>query len=236
MVSWRSTSLILHTSWTALGDYLVALWAFNDSYPEGVRATLTIHVAEVYYVAANSGNPVAPYTSWATAATNIQDALDVAPPGATIFVTNGIYAPVRVNTPLTLRSVNGPDVTVIDGGGAMRCLYLTNDTVMVGFTLTNGVDGNGGGVYCESSSAVLTNCVITGNRAVYVVGGGTGGGAYGGTLNNCTLTGNSAYDGGGGAGAYGSTLNNCTLTGNSPAWAAGRVATLTCHARSTTAR
>ena len=48
---------------------------------------------------------------------------------------------------------------------------------------------NGGGVYCESTSAVLSNCVLTGNSA------GDGGGAYGGTLNNCTLTGNSAPSG-----------------------------------------
>ena len=34
-----------HT-WTAPGDYPVSLWAYNDSYPEGVSATLTIHVEE----------------------------------------------------------------------------------------------------------------------------------------------------------------------------------------------
>jgi PKD domain len=195
-------------AWTALGDYLVALWAFNDSYPGGVSATLTVHVEEgPHYVAATSGNPVAPYTNWATAATNIQDAVDVAGAGGTVFVTNGIYAPVEVNKPLVFRSVNGPDVTVIDGGGAVRCVYLTRDAVMVGFTLTHGVAGAGGGVYCESTSSVLTNCVLTGN---------SGGGAYGGTLNNCTLTGNSAIgyaDMGGGA--EDCTLNNCALTGNS---------------------
>jgi len=198
-----------HT-WTAPGDYVVALWAFNDSYPGGVSATVTVHVVEgVYYVAASSGNPAAPYTSWATAATNIQDAVDVAPPGATILVTNGVYAPVTVNTPLTLQSVNGPDFTMIDGGGAVRCLYLTNNAVLVGFTLTNGLayEDSGGGVYCEYN-AVLFNCVLTGNSA------GWGGGAYGGTLNNCTLTGNLCNQGDGG-GAYDSTLNNCTLTRNS---------------------
>ena len=218
-----------HT-WAAQGDYLVALWAFSDSYPGGVSATVTIYIDEgVHYVVANSGNPVAPYTSWATAATNIQDAVDVVGAGATIFVTNGTYAAggrttpatgdgvtnrVAVDKPLTVRSVNGPEVTVIQGqmpgatNGYMRCVYLTNAATLMGFTLTNGVAGNGGGVWCESTSAVLSNCMLTGNSAGVP---GDGGGAYGGTLNNCTLTGNSAHYGGG---AYGGTLNNCTLTGN----------------------
>ena len=71
-----------------------------------------------------------------------------------MLVTNGIYQRgpggskwrlttcVAVNKPVTLRSINGPGVTVIDGGGAAQCLYLTNDAVMVGFTLTNGVAYN----------------------------------------------------------------------------------------------
>jgi hypothetical protein len=134
------------------------------------------------YVNVNNANPTPPYTSWDTAATNIQDAVDVAGAGDEIVVTNGTYAPVTVNTPLMVQSVNGPNVTVIDGGVWEECLYLANDAVMVGFTLTNGV----GGVYCESASAVLTNCVLIGNSAPY----GFGGGAYGGTLNNCTLSGN----------------------------------------------
>jgi hypothetical protein len=106
-------------------------------------------------------------------------------------------------------------MTVIQGqmpgvtNGYMRCVYLTNAATLVGFTLTNGVAGVGAGVYCESTSAVLSNCVLSGNSAT----NGSGGGAYGGTLNNCTLTGNSASWGGGGAESC--ALNNCALTGNS---------------------
>jgi hypothetical protein len=172
-------------------------------------ATISTTHATVLYVNVNSATPAPPYTTWATAATNIQDAANAAGSGDEIVVTNGTYTPVTVNTPLLVQSVNGPGGTVIDGGGAAPCVYLTNNAVLVGFTLTNG----SGGVYCEDASAVVSNCVLTGNSS------DVGGGAYGGTLNNCTLTGNSAisilYFGGYGGGAYGSTLNNCTLTGNS---------------------
>ena len=225
-------------SWTTLGDYVVALWAFNDSYPEGVSATVIVHVEPgLHYVAANSGSPIAPYTSWATAATNIQDAVDAAPPGGTVFVTNGVYAAggritsslgdgttnrVAVDKPLTVRSVNGPEVTFIQGqmpgasGSNTRCVYLTNAATLVGFTLTNGVAYYlGGGAYCESTSAVLSNCVLTGNSALNDYGGGS----YGGTLNDCTLAGNAAGCEGGGS--FYSTLNNCTLTGNAAPYGYG---------------
>jgi hypothetical protein len=221
-------------AWTAPGDYLVSLWALNDSHPAGVSANVTIHVLAqpVHYAAADSAHPLPPYTSWATAATNIQDAVDAAAVGGTVLVTNGIYATgaravygvshrLCVSKPLTVRSVHGPQFTVVDGGGAVSCVYLVNGTFLAGLTLTN---GNGRGVACESVSATVSNCVITGNTGGGTSGGtlnkclltgnsaGQGGGAYFGTLNNCALIGNSATYGGG---AYAGMLNNCTLTGNS---------------------
>jgi hypothetical protein len=176
--------------------------------------------AAIHYVNVSSTSPAPPYTNWTTAATAIQEAVDAAVSGDQILVTNGVYQTgrrvgsdgstnrVTVNKAVTVHSVNGAAVTLIQGDHAMRCVYLTNGAALVGFTLTNGVAYTGGGAWCESPSAVVSNCVLIGNSASF-----EGGGAYGCTLNNCTLTGNSAaYDGGG---ASGGTLNNCTLTGNS---------------------
>src|SRR6266571_8354183 len=85
-------------------------------------------LAEVRYVDVNSTNATPPYTNWATAATNIQDAVDAAVAGDEIVVTNGTYATgtrlagtdntpnrVAVDKPLKLRSVNGPQFTAIYG-------------------------------------------------------------------------------------------------------------------------
>jgi hypothetical protein len=173
-------------------------------------------MAAVHYVDVNSTNPTPPYTNWSTAATNIQDAVDAAAAGDRVVVTNGFYATggrmavgvsstnrVAVDKPLSLRSVNGPQFTILDGGQSVRCVYLTNDVSLSGFTLTNGT----GGVFGESWTATVSNCVISGN-VLY----GVEGGAFNCTLNNCTLKNNWAFFQGGGA-SY-CRLYNCELIGN----------------------
>lgn len=241
-----SNRLDVSHAWAAPGDYTVVLRAYNESNPGGVNATVTVHVVEgVSYVAAGNLNPQPPYTSWATAATNIQDAIEVLgaaglPPGSgLVLVSNGVYAVggrsigthllvnrVAVDKPFAVRSVNGPEFTVIqghqvpgttNGDSAIRCVYLTNGASLSGFTLTKGAtharaiyreDEYGGGVYC-SPTAIVSNCVIVGNSAA--VGGGAYSSDLSAVLDHCILTGNSAYFGGG---ASGGTLNYCTLSNN----------------------
>src|SRR5438105_14823620 len=116
--------------------------------------------AATLYVSSVSTNPAAPYADWATAATNIQNAVDAAAGGDTVLVTNGIYSGcVSVTHWLTVRSVNGPRFTIIDGAGSVRCVSLTNRASLAGFTLTNGTDNigsGGGGVWCASTNTALT--------------------------------------------------------------------------------
>ena len=188
--------------------------------------------AATLYVLLGSTNPTPPYATWATAATNIQQAVGTAAAGDVVVVTNGEYAGgVAVTKPLALRSVNGPQFTVINGGGTNRCVSLTNGASLSGFTLSNGYSsgGDGGGVW--SANAFLTNCVFVGNSATLMDtgNGGNGGGANGGTLYDCTLTGNSvsgtynsmvrAYSCGGGA--FGCVLYNCTLAANNGHYGGG---------------
>jgi len=194
-----------------------------------------------HYVNLNNTNPIPPYTSWDTAATNIQDAVDAADAGDDVIVTNGVYKDggavvqgsltnrVAVTKPLTVWSVNGAAVTMIEGNpeisdNAVRCVYLTNKTLFIGFTLTNGAtrgtddgvpleDISGGGMWGNSYDAVVQDCLLVNNLSAYF-----GGGAYGGVLNNCTLLSNSALFGGG---AEFSQLNGCTLLNNYASYANG---------------
>lgn len=191
--------------------------------------------ATTRYVDLNCTNAATPFPDWTTAATNIQDAIDVSLDTDLILVTNGVYANggrvmsgdltnrVALDKALTVQSVNGPFATIIQGAGAtngtsaVRCAWLTNGASLVGFTLRAGATRlsgdtnlvNGGGAWCSSSNANVANCIIMSNTARSY-----GGGAYQGTLNNCLISGNGLALNSYGA-AHSSMLNNCTVISNS---------------------
>jgi hypothetical protein len=155
-------------------------------------------------------------------------------------VTNGLYTTggrvvydsltnrVVINKAVTVQSINGPASTLIQGvpNGAVRCVYLTNNATLIGFTLTNGstatsgdffLSRSGGGVWCESTSSLVSNCVLIANSALIY-----GGASYSGTLVNCTLTNNStASNTSQGGGAFGGVLTNCIITHNHAAFGGG---------------
>jgi hypothetical protein len=188
----------------------------------------------IHLVDAASANPIAPYSTWETAATSIQDTVNIAAAGDIVLVTNGVYAVggkvmagdltnrVALDKPLTVISVNGCSATVIQGAwdpastngpGAVRCAYLSDGAVLNGFTLQNGATRasgalaltGGGGVWCNSTNGIVSDCVLSHNRAI------DGGGTIYGTLNNCLVMNNMATIAGG---TYYSILNNCTVVNN----------------------
>lgn len=200
-----------------------------------------------YYVSLTGGH-IPPFTTWADAATNIQDAIDAAADSDTVWVTNGVYRTggrvasggltnrVVLDKALTVRSVNGAEVTTIlgqwdptatNGPLAVRCVWMAQGAKLRGFTIQAGAtlstldsiaDRQGGGVACEviigaqPSSSVIESCIISGNAS-----SGFGAGVAGGVVLHTRIVGNRNLGGGpyanGGGTAY-SSLINCYVAGN----------------------
>ncbi len=155
------------------------------------------------YVDLNSTAPAAPFDSWASASTHNQAAVNAATTGDTIMITNGHYlldAEVSITSAVTLQSVNGPDATIVDGQGSVRCFNLGESVCIISGNFAYQGGGMNDGY---RTSGIAKNCVINGNTASH-----TGGGADACYLYNCTVTGNSADIGGG---IYSSVVNNCIV-------------------------
>lgn len=181
------------------------------------------------YVDVNCRASAAPYTSWPTAGTNIQQVIDACWRGDIVLVTNGIYDTggkylssstnrVAITSAITVRSINGPHATIIRGHqipgtiygpDAVRCVCISSPGALLsGFTVREGttIGDMGGGIYCTVSDAVISNCTLTANAV-----SGYGGGIVGGTAINCTIISNTGVRGGG---ACSTLLKNCSVVGN----------------------
>lgn len=247
-----SNLCVVDYTFAQTGTYDVVLSARNNDTSAAV--TTTVYILDyTCYVDDGSATPSAPFASWATAATNIQDAISASYRGGRVIVSNGTYASggtvvdggltnrVAVTNEITLQSVNGPNVTTIQGQGpmgpaAVRGAYVDFDCALLGFTLTGGATSTnigdytlnaGGGALCESRG-LLSNCVVNGNSATH--GGGTqggiilnstlshnlatyyGGATHGGTIRNSILQSNTAHSSGGASEQ--STLYNCLILDN----------------------
>jgi hypothetical protein len=195
----------------------------SDAVTISQQPTLHNGYSPIHYVSP-SGGDIWPFTNWVGAATSIQDAIYTTTPGDTVIVADGSYtngASIAITNAITVKSVNGPDTTIVDGQSSYRCFSLGDSAcILSGFTIANGTSDKGGGVYCSNITPMITNCVLTGNRATSLYDGG--GATYYGTLNNCTLSNNSAQSDGGAS--YGGTLSHCTISGNSSHYGGGSYA------------
>jgi parallel beta-helix repeat protein len=169
----------------------------------------------------------------------IQAAIDDTSEGDTVWVADGTYTGEGnfdidfKGKAITVRSENGPENCVIDGQREKSGFDFHSgedkNSVLDGFTITNGFTGESGGaaIRCTASSPTITNCIIAGNSAKDY-----GGGMYNSynsnpTLINCTFSENSAEstvsmlgNGGGMSNMVNSspTLTNCTFSGNSASY------------------
>ena len=184
----------------------------------------------------------------------IQSALDSVAQGGTVLVEPGVYSehlqwPTTAN--VILRSSSGAENTIIDGGGTGRVITFDppvgafgSNTIIQGFTITNGhdnsqgggiymnnafpqfveliitgnsSDGNGGGIYLQNSNPSISNTTIENNTCTNY-----GGGIYMNSsqpiLNQVNLNSNTAGERGGGAYVLSSSVeqlwDNCSITNN----------------------
>lgn len=182
----------------------------------GVGAPLIL--AQTTWHVATNGLDSNTGLDWNSPWLTISNAVGAAGAGDTILVSNGLYeiaAPIQLNDPVAVRSVNGPALTIVKRAGASyyRVFQTVNaaGALIAGFTITNGYlsSSDAGGVYLDGG--VLSNCIIAGNAAPNNHGGGVG--CMSGLVTDCMIFGNTAAYG---AGAYCRTglIANCRIEDN----------------------
>jgi hypothetical protein len=149
---------------------------------------------------------------------SIQDAILAAAKGDQVLVAPGTYVETIDNLGLEIavRSSHGPDVTILDGGGAGPVVqfYATTGphTVFEGFTVTGGSAFTGAGMWNSGAEITVADCVFTNNHTLTDGAGGAMFNTSASTVTvvGCDFVGNSANVG---AGIYSEVVSNLDVSG-----------------------
>jgi len=133
----------------------------------------------------------------------IQEVIDVAASGATIFVHAGTYREsidlLGKHIALTGFAPDDPNRAawpVIDGGGSGPVVSFTHgedpNCLLAGFVITAGKGRQAGAIQCVAASPTISNCLIVGNRATDSDGAAVSCADSRATFINCTIADNQA--------------------------------------------
>ncbi|MFC1783520.1 right-handed parallel beta-helix repeat-containing protein, partial [Planctomycetota bacterium] len=153
---------------------------------------------------------------------SIQEAIDAAGEGDTVWVEMGTYNEnISLNgTNITLTSTDPDDATVmegtvIQGDGTSSVVTFSGsegvNCVITGFTITGGNTSNqGGGIKGNGTTATISLCQVIGNVTALA-----GGGIHGcdGLISHCIISSNVGNNGGGLA-TCGGRIINCLISDN----------------------
>ncbi|VGO14436.1 hypothetical protein PDESU_02997 [Pontiella desulfatans] len=198
--------------------------------------TCNLSLADTRYVDISNPTPAVPYTTWATAANDIQPAVSIAAAGDTVLIADGTYnitSQIKIYKTLSVKSVNGPGHVIIDANSNCRVLTLSSGTGSIsleGLTFTGGYADEaatrGGGIYAFGNNNVfISNCIVENNESPGTAGGigifAGNGKVCSATVQDCIIRNNVADYLGGGiqtviwGGASGSILiKNCLVQSN----------------------
>lgn len=165
---------------------------------------------------------------------NIQAAINAARDGDTVLVADGTYIAdgnynIRFNgKAITVESENGAQDCIIDcrqqGRGFTFDSNESQYSTLNGFSIINGRELNGAGIFIDEADPVIRNCILSDNTIVEGNGDGTGWGAgiychnAGAEIINCLFINNSTVYSGGAVYMSNYTeitdVINCTIISN----------------------